>query len=88
MEVGRIGREGFVGMAAILGAGHSPYRFFMALPGHGYAINAKTLLLQTEASSHLRNVLLRSVHSYWYRPRKPPLATVCMSFPSAWLAGC
>jgi CRP-like cAMP-binding protein len=30
IEVGRIGREGFVGMAAILGAGHSPYRFFMA----------------------------------------------------------
>ncbi len=63
VEVGRIGREGFVGMAALLGAGHSPYRFFMALPGHGYAIKTRTLLLQTEASSELRNCLLRSVQS-------------------------
>jgi CRP-like cAMP-binding protein len=63
VEVGRIGREGFVGMAAILGAGHSPYRFFMALPGHGYSIETKTLLLHTEASLLLRNSLLRSVQS-------------------------
>jgi CRP-like cAMP-binding protein len=63
VEVGRIGRDGFVGMAAVLGAGHSPYRFFMALPGHGYTIKSKTLLLQTEASSQLRNCLLRSVQS-------------------------
>jgi CRP-like cAMP-binding protein len=63
LEEGRIGREGFVGMSAILGAGHSPYRFFMAFPGHGYAIKTKTLLMQTETSSKLRNCLLRSVQS-------------------------
>jgi CRP-like cAMP-binding protein len=63
VEVGRVGKDGFVGMAAILGAGHSPYRFFMAIPGHGYVIRTKTLLLLTEASSQLRNVLLRSVQS-------------------------
>jgi len=63
VEVGRIGREGFVGMSAILGGGQSPYRFFMALPGHGYAIKTKSLLLQTEASAKLRNCLLRSVQS-------------------------
>lgn len=63
VEVGRIGREGFVGMAAILGAGHSPNRFFMALPGHGYSIKAKTLLVYSEASAQLRNCLLRSVQS-------------------------
>lgn len=63
VEAGRIGREGFVGMAAILGGGHSPYRFYMALPGHGYSIDTGTLLLQTEASSYLRNILLHSVQS-------------------------
>jgi CRP-like cAMP-binding protein len=63
VEVGRIGREGFVGASAVLGAGHSPYRFFMALPGHGYTISARTLLLQTEASSQLRKCLLRSIQS-------------------------
>ena len=35
VEVGRIAREGFVGMAAIVGADHSPYRCFMAIRGHG-----------------------------------------------------
>jgi CRP-like cAMP-binding protein len=63
VEVGRIGRDGFVGMAAVLGAGHFPYRSYMALPGHGYTIKAKKLLLHTEASSQLRNSLLRSVQS-------------------------
>jgi CRP-like cAMP-binding protein len=63
VEVGGVGREGFVGMAAVLGSVQSPYRFFMALPGHGYAIRAKTLLLHTESSCELRSILLRSVQS-------------------------
>jgi CRP-like cAMP-binding protein len=63
IEVRTTGRDGFVGAVAVLGAGHSPYRFFMALPGHGYTIKVKTLLLHTEASSHLRNCLLRSIQS-------------------------
>jgi CRP-like cAMP-binding protein len=63
VEVGRIGREGFVGMAAILGGRRSPNRFFMAIAGHGYSIKAKSLLLQSESSPQLRNCLLRSVQS-------------------------
>ena len=63
VEAVSIGREGFVGAAAILGAGHSPNRFFMALPGHGYSIKAKSLLLQMEAFPLLRDCLLRNVQS-------------------------
>jgi CRP-like cAMP-binding protein len=63
VEVGRIGRFGFVGIAAVLGAVHSPNRCFMQIPGNGYAIDAKTLLLQSEAFSELRMCLLRSVQS-------------------------
>lgn len=63
VEVGRIGNEGFVGVAAILRVSQSPNRFFMALPGHGYSIEVETLLLHAEASSQLRNCLLRSVQS-------------------------
>lgn len=63
VEVSRIGKEGFVGTSAILGAGPSPNRFFMAMPGYGYSISAKALLLETEASAKLRNCLLRSVQS-------------------------
>jgi CRP-like cAMP-binding protein len=50
-------------MSALLGAGHSPNRFFMAIPGNGYSIKTKALLLQSEASSPLRSCLLRSVQS-------------------------
>ena len=35
VEVGRIGRDGFVGAAAILDTAQAPYRCFMAIPGHG-----------------------------------------------------
>jgi CRP-like cAMP-binding protein len=63
VEVGRIGREGFVGAAAVLGAGHSPNRFFMSIAGHGYSIKAKTLLLHTDESSESRHCFLRSVQS-------------------------
>jgi len=63
VEVGIVGRDGFVGMAAILDAGRSPNRCFMAIPGHGYSIKARTLRAQSDASSQLRNCLLRSVQS-------------------------
>jgi CRP-like cAMP-binding protein len=46
-----------------LGASVSPNRFFMGLPGHGYSIKGKSLVLQMEASSLLRDCLLRSVQS-------------------------
>ncbi|MFY9745852.1 MAG: Crp/Fnr family transcriptional regulator [Acidobacteriaceae bacterium] len=63
VEVGRIGRDGFVGLAAILGATHTPNRCFMVIPGLGYRIKAKILQEHSEASSQLRLWLLRSVHS-------------------------
>ncbi len=63
VEVGKIGREGFVGIPAILGTGRSANRFFMSIPGYGYCIKSKILLLQSEASSQLRNCLLRSIQS-------------------------
>jgi CRP-like cAMP-binding protein len=63
IEVGRIGRDEFVGMAAVLGVSHAPYRCLMAIPGHGYSIQAKTLLHQSDSTAQLRVCLLRSVHS-------------------------
>jgi CRP-like cAMP-binding protein len=63
VEVGRIGRDGFVGAAAILDAGQAPNRCFMVIPGHGYSVKAKTLQQQSEGSAELRRLLLRSVHS-------------------------
>jgi CRP-like cAMP-binding protein len=63
VEVGIIGRDGFVGTPAVLGADHSPNRCFMQIPGHGYKMRAKILTEQAEASRPLRLCLLRSVEA-------------------------
>ena len=61
IEVGITGREGFVGLPAILGTGHSPYRSFMQISGHGFSVKAKILRVQSEASSSLRLCLQRII---------------------------
>ncbi len=61
VEVGIIGREGFVGLPVVLGTGHSLFRSFMQIPGHGFQIKAKLLFELLEASLPLRLSLLRCV---------------------------
>jgi CRP-like cAMP-binding protein len=62
VEVGIIGSEGLVGMAALLGAGHSPCRNLIQIAGSGYAIKAKTFAEHCHnGSSQLRLLLQRGV---------------------------
>jgi CRP-like cAMP-binding protein len=62
IEVGVIGRDGYVGLPAVLGTGHSPVRSFIAIPGSGYAIEAKILMDQSrDGSRALLAGLLRGV---------------------------
>ena len=61
VEVGITGRDGFVGMPAVLGTGHSPNRNFIQIPGHGFSVKAKTLKEQFEASPSLRLSLQRAM---------------------------
>ena len=62
IEVGIIGREGFVGMPAVLGADHSPGRSFMQFAGHGYALSAKVLLEESRGTAgELLLCMLRGV---------------------------
>jgi CRP-like cAMP-binding protein len=63
VEVGIIGRDGFVGLPAVLGAGRSPNRAFMQIPGHGFSVKAKVLQEQFEASSELHLLLQRFVQA-------------------------
>jgi CRP-like cAMP-binding protein len=61
VEVGIVGRSGFVGFPAVLGTGQSPNRCFMQIPGHGFRIKSKILTEMCEESTTLRRLLLRSV---------------------------
>jgi CRP-like cAMP-binding protein len=64
VEVSLTGREGFVGLPAVLGAGRSPNRTFMQLAGRGFAVKARNLVQQFETSRELRLRLLRSVQGH------------------------
>jgi CRP-like cAMP-binding protein len=61
VEVGMTGRDGFVGLPAVLGAGHSPNRAFIQIPGHGFSVKAEVVQEQIEASSELRLCLQRAI---------------------------
>ena len=62
IEVGIIGRDGFVGMPAVLGASHSPGRSFMQVAGSGYALSAKVLMEESRGTAgELLMCLLRGV---------------------------
>jgi CRP-like cAMP-binding protein len=64
VEVGMVGREGFLGAPALLGGGNTPYRCFIQIAGAGYAIKAKTLAEQfREGSSQLRLSLQRCIQA-------------------------
>ena len=62
IEVSLIGREGFVGTPEILGAGCSPIRTLIQIPGYGYRVKTEILTGMADASAPLRLCLLRSVH--------------------------
>ncbi len=51
IEAGIIGNDGLVGLPAVLGAGHSPNRCFIQIPGSGYAVKAKILEEQSRNGS-------------------------------------
>lgn len=60
-EVGIIGRDGFVGLPAILGTSFMPNRYVIQISGYGFRVDARILLQQFNASQTLRDTLFRSV---------------------------
>jgi CRP-like cAMP-binding protein len=62
VEVGVIGRDGFVGLSAVLGSGCSPNRYFMQIPGYGFRVKARVLTELADRCTPLRMCLLRSMH--------------------------
>ena len=61
VEVGLVGREGFMGIPVLLGTVSCPNRSFMQIPGHGFRVKARILKEQFDASAPLRSYLLRCV---------------------------
>jgi CRP-like cAMP-binding protein len=64
VELGIIGREGFVGLPIVFGAGSTPIEFFMQVPGGALRIEADRLADLLEESATLRTDLLRYSHVF------------------------
>lgn len=63
VEVGIIGREGFVGSPVLLGAGTSPVMAMVQAPGAALRIRVSVLLKEVAASAQLSGLLLRYVQA-------------------------
>jgi CRP-like cAMP-binding protein len=64
VELGVIGREGFVGLPIVLGADSTPIEFLMQAPGSAFRIPAGRLLDLLDASASLRVALMRYSHVF------------------------
>lgn len=62
VEVGITGRDGFVGIPAVMGTCHSPNRSFIQIPGSGFSVQARVLRQLAAESEGFRFRLLQYVH--------------------------
>lgn len=63
VEVGLVGRDGFIGLPALLGTGYSFTRNVMQSPGTGYSVKARALEeLCFDGACELRRRMFRSIH--------------------------
>jgi CRP-like cAMP-binding protein len=63
VEVGLVGREGFVGYQPLLGMKSAPYGAIMQIPGYALRISSKTLKEEFDRGARLRAVLHRNIQS-------------------------
>lgn len=64
VEIGMTGREGFVGVSAVLGATHSPHDVQMLAPGSARRISATVLRDAMNERPALRDALMLYVHRF------------------------
>jgi CRP-like cAMP-binding protein len=63
VEVGLVGREGFVGYQPLLGMKSAPNGAITQIPGHALRISSKTLKDEFDRGGRLQSILLRNVQS-------------------------
>lgn len=63
VETRTVGREGLVGVPAVLGAHVSPWRAFCQMPGHAFRLSADALQEELARAGSLRREILRYVNA-------------------------
>jgi CRP-like cAMP-binding protein len=64
IEIGVVGSEGMVGLAAVLGGGSSPYRAVVQLGGRALRIERRTLEDQFHRNRQFHDLMLRYANSF------------------------
>lgn len=78
-EIGIIGREGMVDVAAVMGGASSPLEVFIQMPGEAYAIPTGELTAILDESRDFRRLLLGFAHSFLIQVSHTALATVALN---------
>lgn len=78
-EIGIIGREGMVDIAAVMGGETSPLEVFVHMPGAAYTIPTTEVVAMTDQSREFRRLLLGFAHSFLIQVSHTALATVTLN---------
>lgn len=74
-EIGIIGREGMVDLAAVLGGKSTPLEVFVHIPGEAYAIATSEVVRLVDESRDFRRLVLGFAHSFLIQVSQTALAT-------------
>lgn len=77
-EVGIIGREGMVDVAAVMGGDRTPLEVFIQMPADAYSIATTEVALMTDESRDFRRLLLGFAHSFLIQVAQTALATASL----------
>ncbi len=80
-EIGIIGREGMVDVAAVMGGSHTPLEVFVQMPGEAFAIPTGEVARFADESRDFRRLLLGFAHSFLIQVSQTALATVTLNIP-------
>lgn len=78
-EIGIIGREGMVDVAAVMGGKRTPLEVFAQMPGEAYAVPTVEVARLTDDSRDFRRLLLGFAHSFLIQVSQTALATVTLN---------
>lgn len=74
IEIGLVGREGFVNVPAVLGADRAPNEILVQVPGEGHRIEVDRLRAAMDAHPGLRRVCLRYCNAFMVQVAQTVLA--------------
>lgn len=78
-EVGLVGREGMVDVAAVMGADRSPLDVFIQMPGDAFSIPTAEVIALFDGSRAFRRLLLGFAHSFLVQVAQTALASVALT---------